>query len=57
MNSSLKNKLIDQAIAMVKYLAAEGKPIPTSSEKLLNSSLKDTDQVNISNEEVLSLHK
>ncbi len=57
MNSSLKNKLIDQAIAMVKHLAAEGNPIPSISEKLLDMDINNPDPLKISNEEILIIHK
>ncbi len=57
MNSSLKLKILEQSIAMVKYLAAEGKAIPNISEKLLDLDLKTSDQVKISNEQALNLHK
>ncbi len=57
MNRSLKNKLIDQAVAMIKYLAAEGKPIPVSSEKLLDVDVKNPEQIKITNEEILLIHK
>lgn len=57
MTTSIKSRLLCQSMAMIKYLAAEGKIIPVSAEKLLDLEISNLESLKITNEEILIIHK
>ena len=52
----IKKRLIDENLAMVKYLASEGKSIPKLTVKMLDDNLENPEEMNLSNDEIIILH-
>lgn len=56
-HGNLKLKIFDENLAMVKFLADEGKSIPKLASKLLTVSESENKEECLSNDEILHLHK
>ncbi len=52
----IKKRLLQENIAMIKYLASEGKTIPPLTEKILDNNIENPVELNLSNAEILTLH-
>ncbi len=54
---NIKTLLLEECMAMIKYLAAEGKTIPKSVEKILIYDVETIDESDISNDDTIMMHK
>lgn len=53
----LQHYLLEECFAMTKHLSAYGKEIPMSASSILNFNMKDCSSIDITEKEVLKLHK
>lgn len=57
LNIKIQHYLLEECFAMIKHLSSYGKEIPTLASPILNFNMEDCSNINITEEEVLKLHK